>query len=308
MSSLTVHPAAPSDAQAFRTELRDALERSRNADGGWAYHASKRSRIEPTCWALLALAQADGRLPQADILRVWPQNDGQLREVSGAPANHAFNAIAALTMLMAAPASPLASAIVRRIVASKGVTAPSHEHQRQDNTLQAWSWVDETFSWVEPTAWCLLVLKQGLARGPISGAEPRIAVAERMLVDRACHGGGWNYGNSNVYGRELSPYVPTTAIALLALQDRPGAGVVGEGLDWLQRNALTERSAVSLSLSLICLRAYGISSAPLEDGLLELLAGRRGHAGDDVLGTAMALYALTGRRMGAFTIGTGRGA
>ena len=31
---------------------------------------------------------------------------------------------------------------------------------RQDGSLQAWSWVDGTFSWVEPTAWCLLLLKK----------------------------------------------------------------------------------------------------------------------------------------------------
>jgi hypothetical protein len=222
------------------------------------------------------------------------------------PANHAFNALAAITLLHGAGASPLTESLVRRTVAAKGIAARNSKEQRQDNSLQAWSWVDETFSWVEPTAWCLLLLKQRLARGPVSGAGERVEVAERMLADRACHGGGWNYGNSNVLGRELSPYVPTTALALLALQDRAGERVVREGLDWLQGNALAERSAVALSLSIICLRVYGISPARLEDGLLDVLEDRRGYAGNDVLGTAMALYALTDRRMGAFTIGTGR--
>lgn len=303
-----MHSAAPADAVVIRAELRHALEASRNADGGWAYHAAKRSRIEPTCWALLALAHADNRAPQTDVFRIWPPNDGVLHEVSGAPANHAFNALAALTLLLAAADSATAAAILRRIVASKGIVVPNIGHQRQDNSLQAWSWVDDTFSWVEPTAWCLMALKQALARGPVPGADPRIEVAERMLVDRACHGGGWNYGNSNVYGQNLSPYVPTTALALLALQDRPGERAVHAGLDWLQQNALTERSAVALSLSIICLRVCGRSTALVEEGLLELLEDRRGYGGRDLLGTAMALYALTGGRMPAFALGPRRGA
>ena len=42
----------------------------------------------------------------------------------------------------------------------KGKGLPASTINRQDNSLQAWSWIDDTFSWVEPTAWCLLALKQ----------------------------------------------------------------------------------------------------------------------------------------------------
>ena len=285
-----------------RDELRGALESSRNADGGWAYHASKRSRLEPTCWALLARAQADDRTPETGVLRNWLGHDGVLHDVSGVPVNIAFNAIAALTILQTMPASPVAAGILRRVVASKGIAGPNQRELRQDNSLQAWSWVDDTASWVEPTAWCLLALKQGFAYGPIARASERIAIAERMLVDRACRGGGWNYGNSNVYGRELAAYVPTTALALLALQDRPRERVVLEGLEWLQLNAVTERSAVALSLSIICLRAHARPTTTIEERLIELLNGREGLAGDDLLGTAMALYALTDRPMAAFAL------
>ena len=65
-----------------------------------------------------------------------------------------------------------------------------------------------------------------------------------MLVDRCCRGGGWNYGNSNMLGKELRPYVPTTAVALLALQDRGSEPVVTEGLAFLERHATSERSAI----------------------------------------------------------------
>src|SRR5262245_38284381 len=147
---VAISGVASPDRGAVRDELRGALEISRNVDGGWAYHASKRSRLEPTCWALLALAQDEDRTPETDVLTSWRSDDDVLHDVSGAPGNIAFNAISALTILQATPASPLAAGIFRRIVASKGIAGPDQPELRQDNRLQAWPWVDDTFSWAEP--------------------------------------------------------------------------------------------------------------------------------------------------------------
>ena len=76
---------------------------------------------------------------------------------------------------------------------------------RQNNQLLGWPWIDGTFSWVEPTSWCLLALKKAGQLPSRTGAAARIAEADRMLADRCCVSGGWNYGNSNVLGKELSP-------------------------------------------------------------------------------------------------------
>src|SRR5258706_177994 len=90
---------------------------------------------------------------------------------------------------------------------------------RQSNT-EATALATLEFSWVEPTAYALIALKK---LRPVQGdgrSDRSIAEAERMLYDRACAEGGWNYGNSTAYGVELPPYLETTALALLALQDR----------------------------------------------------------------------------------------
>src|SRR5262249_42902645 len=92
------------------------------------------------------------------------------------------------------------------------------DQDRQDNTLQGWPWIEESFSWVEPTAWCMLAMKISSALLPDRERAARIDEAERLLLDRMCQTGGWNYGNSNTLGRELSAHVPTTALALLALR------------------------------------------------------------------------------------------
>ena len=64
-------------------DIADLLVRGRNADGGWGYFAGKASRLEPTCWALLALAGRPGAPGDAAPLRAWPARDGLLLERRG---------------------------------------------------------------------------------------------------------------------------------------------------------------------------------------------------------------------------------
>jgi hypothetical protein len=47
--------------------LRHALLSGASVGGGWGYYAGNASRLEPTCWALLALG--DDELPADDLDR-----------------------------------------------------------------------------------------------------------------------------------------------------------------------------------------------------------------------------------------------
>ena len=73
--------------------LRQFLLAGRNADGGWGYYAGKVSRLEPTCWGLLALGDADPA-----VLTRWPAAGGLLRERSGGDVNFAFHALALIAL------------------------------------------------------------------------------------------------------------------------------------------------------------------------------------------------------------------
>ena len=116
------------------------------------------------------------------------------------------------------------------------------------------------------------------------------------MFDRVCQDGGWNYGNPEVYGQKLWPYVPTTAVALLALQDLRNHAVVIRSLGQLQKDVASERSVVAVALSIVCLRAYGVATGALEQTAIELSA----HADPgNLLGVAMMLYALTDARLQA---------
>ena len=157
--------------------------------------------------------------------------------------------------------------------------------------MQAWSWIDGTFSWVEPTAWCLLAQKQWSAVPGAVGDRTRIVVAEQMLVDRCCAKGGWNYGNANMLGQDLRPFVPTTALALLSLQDRTSLPEVARSVAFLEREATSERSGTALALALMALRAYGRSTAAVRDTLIAQLPTTLGLG--KIASAAMSLYALS---------------
>jgi hypothetical protein len=288
-----------SERSGVTSGLRDALLGLRNADGGWGYYPGKTSRLEPTCWALLALARQSGTPVEIGPFQKWPRDAGWLVDAKGAPTNFAFNALAALTLLEHPDGKAAAVRVAAQLVRTRGVRLEQTTALRQDNSLQAWPWIDQTFSWVEPTAWCLLLLKKlqkDLGGDLTSEVIARIRVGEQMLLDRACKTGGWNYGGSNVYGQELWAYVPTTALALLAMQDRKDDATVVRSLQYLQKDTGTERSAPALALAVVCLRVFGVDVAPFEQDLVSKLDLSR--AMGSTVALASSLYALAETRHG----------
>ncbi len=278
------------DSAGTARELRATLEAARNADGGWGYVRGRGSRLEPTALALLAL-DAVGAPRNTAVLEHWPATGALLRDPQSGEINVTDNAQAALAAEVLG-LDAVASRLVAGLVALKGMRLPPSDTTRQDNSLQGWPWVSGTFSWVEPTAWCVLAVKRWTRTRPSRDAAARIEEAERLLMDRACATGGWNYGNSVVLGRALPPYVPTTALALLALRTRADQPVVRRALRALSERRLDERGALALSLARIALTAYGENAA----GLDEALAGawqREAFLGN-LMGAALALSALAG--------------
>jgi hypothetical protein len=263
-----------------------AIANGRNADGGWGYFRQKSSRIEPTAWI------AFSNPPMAESAREWlagRQSDhGWLLDGPGLPVNYGFNGLALLALLAPGRATPTARRLSQGVVGARGLALAQSPSLRQDNSLQAWSWVQDTFSWVEPTAYCLLALKRAQSLGVVGAAEiaARLADGERMLADRACAGGGWNYGNAHVFEQDLRPYAPTTALALLALQDRRDLPCVQAGLQFLVAQADREPSGLALALTLICLRTYSADYAAIT------LAARQQAAMTLSLGNLAVLGAL----------------
>ena len=184
--------------------------------------------------------------------------DGLLLEREGGVPNYGFHGLALIaTRALGVSLVNGTEAILSGIQRVKGEKLPPSRVNRQDTSLQGWSWIPETASWVEPTAWCLLALKQWARIQGTRIDTYRLVVAERLLVDRCCVTGGWNYGNSNMLGRELKAFVPPTAKALLALKDRASLPEVERSIGFLEREGTAERSGLALSLACIALDAFG---------------------------------------------------
>jgi hypothetical protein len=295
---------APAGTRAVRGALLDGV----NSDGGWGYGRGKASRLEPTCWAMLALAD-DGDAPDNAVLvrgaaarlTAWQGNDGLLMDIPGTPPNFAFNGLAGLAVHRAQalgysrePRGPLRlDPLLAGIESAQGILFGSSSINRQNNDLSGWPWHAGTSNWVEPTAWCTLALKKAgtaAARGTVA----RVREAERLLIDRCCAAGGWNYGNSNMLGKELAPYVAATAPALLALQDRGALPEVAKSVAWLAANWRRELSTMALSLALVAMTAHHAAA----DDVLRELRARLEAAGPpaNLASCAQALYALNGAR------------
>jgi len=286
------------DTTALAVRLRGFLAQSRNADGGWGYYAGKASRLEPTCWATLALvrpgqAVRDRNAAQAFFERLtgWQQESGLLAEAE-LPPNLAFNGLAAFVAAACGETDAhraLGMRLLSSIGAVYGVRLWPSIYQRQNNRLRGWPWVEGTFSWTEPTSWCLLALKH--RRQALNDRERRrIGEAEALLLDRCCRVGGWNVGNSNVLGRELSPHVATTAPALLALQDRVHLPPVRRSVAYLQEAWPLELSGVGLALTALALTALGLPAGEIGAALSDVQ--RRSNFLSNLAVTGMAAVAL----------------
>lgn len=140
----------------------------------------------------------------------------------------------------------------------------------QKQALWGWSWTPGTSSWVEPTAYALLFLRSIRHTDVCRMAERRIRLAEALLYDRMCPGGGWNCGNPKIYGNQGDPQVMTTAWALLSLWHSGDQASKRKSLAWLESVSPEVNSPATAAIALACLRVYGRPTLFLEKKIPEL--------------------------------------
>jgi hypothetical protein len=129
-------------------------------------------------------------------------------------------------------------------------------HVRFDSNKFGWPWQPDTNSWVVPTSFAILALHQLPGFLPGEHAEFRLQRGTEMLLDRVCPGGGWNAGNGVVYGAVLAPHPDDTAVALLALKNRPDESAVRQSLAWLDGYVSRPAAPWSLAWSALALAAH----------------------------------------------------
>lgn len=241
-----------------------SIERLRNTQqscGGWAYGRSLEPAAEPTALACLALVASDRERERIerglDFLLARQQKDGSVGVSQSRPTPGWATASAMLAWIAAGQTNrtkiqSAQSAALAWLLRAEGRPFKSNPAIYGHNTrLRGWAWIDGTHSWLEPTAWAVLALRA--AEQP---NHPRVREAVTLMLDRTLPSGGWNYGNSVMFGNELRPFPAQTGMVLAALAGEPLERCVEKALSYLEVELPRVRTPISLAWGIIGARAW----------------------------------------------------
>ena len=157
-----------------------------------------------------------------------------------------------------------------------------------DPSIRGWPWIDQTHSWVIPTSLAIIALK---ATGYAD--HERVQEGIRLLLDRQLPRGGWNYGNTQVYGQELIPMPESTGVALTALAGSVPRPHIHPSLGYLKNSIAQIRTPLSLGWGLLGLGSWG-EKPPQSKSWLEACWRRQERYGAyDTTALALMILALT---------------
>ena len=179
------------------------------------------------------------------------------------------------------------------LLRTTGVHWEKHEDDvvGHDTSIPGWPWIDQTHSWITPTAMSMIALSVA----GFSGHE-RVTTAIRMLIDRQISTGGWNYGNTSVLGKTLRPFPETTGVALNALAGRVKRETVERSLEYLRDQVSTLRSPLSLGWTILGLAAWNFTTGGEHEWIRETLERGDRHGGYDTSSLCVLLLAVLAAR------------
>jgi hypothetical protein len=262
------------------------LSDQQNSDGGWGAVRGKGSNTESTAFAVMALesTQRKDLTSRVQLGLNWlsrhQNGDGSWRLNDVTPSGSWSTAAAMLCLSSFSWQRSRAVKAAQWALIQEGNSlgwlgslilwfTGQKDINKINMDLKGWPWASGSFSWVEPTSYFLIGLKR--LRPVLDGTnvKDRIRQGELMIYDRVCEEGGWNYGNSKVYGEALWPYPDITALALIALQDHPDAQANRKSLETLEKALNNTGSGLALSWSIICFKLYGRNISEWRQRLVE---------------------------------------
>ncbi len=272
----------------WHDEARSRLLGLEVRPGSWSERPGGRPRVEATALAALALMAGGNRSAEsdaddaahraADWLAAVQHPEGSLADSpeSDGPGWVTPLAVWLWTALGTHP-GPCGRAtdwLLRRRGLALKLPPDERAAIGHDPTIPGWPWVAGTSAWVEPTAMAVLAL-----RGLGLGDGGRVRDGQRLIRDRVLAAGGWNYGNTTVFGHDLVPHPQPTALALLALRGEAGEAepLVCRSLAYLDRAVAATRAPLSLGWGLLALRAWGRRPAGSASWLVASFEAARRH-------------------------------
>jgi hypothetical protein len=262
----------------MKTAIDDILKRSLPG-GGFALRPGGQYRPDATAWAVMALYlwgfAADLLRPARARIADGQDKDGRIVLAQDHPEAFWPTPLAIFAWHGQSAFEEPRSRAVQFLLKTTG-----HHFKKGDDSpaghdpwIKGWPWTAETHSWVEPTSLSIAALRiEGY------GAHERVGEGIRLLMDRQLASGGWNYGNTTVFGTELAPMPESTGLALSALLGVVKEKDVSRSIDYLKGSVETLKTPLSLGWALLGLAAWGMRPRNA-NALIDRCLNRQGHYG-----------------------------
>ena len=268
-------------------------------DGGFQFspHPHSGSRPDATAWAIFAI-EISGQVqtslaPSRNYLATYQHEDGRVSIDVDHPEAYWPTPLA----IFAWQSSPAHARQYRKavhfILGSSGEhwTKQTDSPLKHDTAIRGWPWIDQTHSWVESTSMAMIALHYA---GHTH--HPRSEEATELLLDRQLPHGGWNYGNTEVFGNELRPSPEDTGAALSALAGRISETRIAGSLQYLSNEVRTLRTPIALGWSLLGLNAWNKTPHDANVWILDTFNRGKSFGGYDTPSICLLLTASVASR------------
>ena len=257
------------------------LKSVQHPKGGFPYHSGEEARPDSTAWAIISMSAyefEEERCARGRAYLVSQQgDDGRVSISPTHPYASWPTPLAILAWQGFSQYHQPQSLAIDYLLGFTGLHFPNPDPSisGHDTAILGWPWIANTHSWVVPTALALLAIQEmGLSK------HPRALAGQQMLVNRQLTNGGWNYGSTTVFKRELHPLPECTAIALQALAGHTPIRAIERSLDYVLRELPHLRTPISLGWATSGARSLGVKTQ------------KHRRVGQGVLETARTVWAV----------------
>lgn len=238
-------------------EVVETILRRKVEKGGFSAFDQGAIQPDSTAWAVLALrasgVEASQIVSALERLVQFQEPDGRVVFAPRLSAVYWATPLAVLAWLTSSDFEEPIRKATDFLLAQSGLHWENEtpEVVGHDTSLRGWPWISGTHSWIEPTSLAMLALHAaGLKE------HERMAESVEMILNRQLVSGGWNYGNTTVFGSHLQPIPESTGIALAALEGLVPEKRISQSLEYAKREVSRIRTPLTLSWMILGLGAW----------------------------------------------------
>jgi hypothetical protein len=236
----------------------DDIQKNGLPDGGFALRHGGQYRPDATAWAVISLClwgfSADSLRPARARLAAGQDEDGRIAVTKDQPQAFWPTPLSVFAWHRQSEFDEPRLRAVQFLLKTTGRHFKKIKDSPvgHDPSIKGWPWTEETHSWVEPTSLSIAALSVAGHR-----THERVGEGVRLLMDRQLSSGGWNSGNTTVFGTELAPLPESTGLALSALSGAVDRQDVSRSIDYLKVRVQTLTTPLSLGWTVLGLAAWG---------------------------------------------------